>query len=53
MAALLAGEALQVVDVGPGPHHHLEGGDHLVTGCAVAGRAKQSAEEIVMPCTVL
>ena len=41
MATLLAGEALQVVDVGPGSHHHLEGGDHFVAGGAVAGGAEQ------------
>ena len=41
MVALLAGEALQVVDVGPGAHHHLEGGDHLVARRAVASSAKQ------------
>ena len=40
--ALLTREALQVVDIGPGPHHHLEGGDDLLTGGAVAGGAKQS-----------
>ena len=37
VAALLTGEALQVVDVGPGPHHHLEGRDDLLAGGAVAG----------------
>ena len=42
VAALLTREALQVVDIGPGPHHHLEGGDDLLTGGAVAGGAKQS-----------
>ena len=41
VAALLAGEALQVVDVGAGPHHHLEGGDDLLAGGAVASGAKQ------------
>ncbi len=44
VVALLACEALQVVHVGPGPHHHLEGGDHLVAGGAVPGRAKQPAK---------
>ena len=42
VAALLTGEALQVVDVCAGPHHHLEGGDDLLAGGAVAGGAKQS-----------
>ena len=42
VAALLTGEALEVVDIGAGPHHHLEGGDDLLAGGAVAGGAKQS-----------
>lgn len=41
VSALLTRKALQVVDVGPGSHHHLEGGDHLVAGRAVARGAKQ------------
>ena len=41
VAALLTGEALQVVDVGPGPHHHLEGRDDLLAGGAVARGAKE------------
>ena len=41
VSALLAGEALQMVDVGPGPHHHLEGRDDFVAGGAVAGGAEQ------------
>ena len=45
MVALLAGEALQVVDVGPRPHHHLEGRDHLVARRAVARRPEQPARE--------
>ena len=36
VAALLAGEALQVIDVGSGPHHHLECRDDLLAGRAVA-----------------
>ena len=32
VTTLLAGEALQVVDVGPGSHHHLKGRDHLQEG---------------------
>ena len=43
MAALLAGEALEVVDVVPGPHDHLEGRDHLGARRAVAGVAEQPA----------
>ena len=45
VATLLAGEALQVVDVGPGSHHHLEGGDHLVTRRAVARGPEQSVQQ--------
>ena len=41
VAALLAGEALQVIDVGSGPHHHLECRDDLLAGRAVARRAKE------------
>ena len=41
VAALLAGEALQMVDVSPGSHHHLEGRDDFVAGGAVAGGAEQ------------
>ena len=44
MSALLTGEALEVVDVSPGPHHHLEGWDHLVAGSAVARGAKQPVD---------
>ena len=42
VATLLASEALQMIDVGPGSHHHLEGGDHFITGGAVASGAKQA-----------
>ena len=30
-----------MVDVGPGSHHHLEGGDNFVTGSTVSSGAKQ------------
>ena len=46
MSALLAGEALEMVDVGPGSHHHLEGRDDFVTGGAVAGGAEQPEGQI-------
>lgn len=36
MIALLAREALQMVDVAPRPHHHLEGRYHLAAGGAVS-----------------
>jgi hypothetical protein len=41
VVALLTGEALQVVDVVPGPHDHLERRNHLVTRSAVARIAEQ------------
>ena len=43
VATLLAGEALQVVDIGPGPHHHLKGRDDLLAGGTVARGPKQPA----------
>lgn len=42
MIALLTGEALEMVHVVPGPHHHLEGRYHLVARGAEARVAKQS-----------
>ena len=42
VAALLTSEALQMVDVGPGSHHHLKGRDDLLAGSAVARGAKES-----------
>lgn len=36
MIALLACEALKVVDIAARAHDHLEGGDHFVTRSAVA-----------------
>lgn len=45
VVALLAGEALQVVDVGPRPHHHLEGRNHLLARRAVTRRPEQPAGE--------
>ena len=44
VAALLTRKALQVVNIGPGSHHHLEGGDHFVTSRAVARGAKQPCQ---------
>lgn len=41
VSALLARKALKVVDIGPGSHHHLEGGDHFVARRAVACGAEQ------------
>ena len=42
VAALLTSEALQVVDVGPGSHHHLKCRDYFLAGSAVARGAKQA-----------
>ena len=42
VAALLTSEALQMVDVGPGSHHHLECGDYFLAGSAVARGAEQA-----------
>ena len=44
VVALLACEALEVVDVGARPHHHLEGGDHLLARRAVTRRPEQPAK---------
>ena len=43
VVALLAREALEVVDVGARPHHHLEGRDHLLARRAVTRRPEQPA----------
>jgi hypothetical protein len=43
VVALLTCEALQVVHVVPGPHHHLEGWDNLAASRAVACVAEQPA----------
>lgn len=42
MIALLTGEALEMVHVVPGSHHHLEGRYHLVARGAEARVAEQS-----------
>lgn len=42
VVTLLTRKALQMVDVRPRPHHHLEGRNGFVTGRAVAGESKQS-----------
>ena len=44
MSALLTRKALQVVNIGPGSHHHLEGRDHFVARRAVARGAKQPCQ---------
>lgn len=44
LVAELAGEAVEVVDVVPGPHHHLEGWDQLAAGGTVSRGAKEPAE---------
>ena len=40
VVALLTGEAFEVIYVGFGPHHHLEGGYDFVAGGAVTRRAE-------------
>ena len=47
VAALLTGEALEVVDVVLGSHDHLERRDHLRTRRTVAGRAEQPIDTAV------
>ena len=42
VAALLTSEALQMVDVGPGSHHHLKCRDYFLARSTVARGAKQS-----------
>ena len=41
MAALLASKTFQMVDVGPGSHHHLKCRDYFLAGGAVASGAEQ------------
>lgn len=40
----LASEAVEMVHIVPGPHHHLEGWDQLAAGSAVSCGTKQPAE---------
>lgn len=42
VTALLTSEALQMINVGSRPHHHLERRNHLAAGRAVAGVAEKS-----------
>lgn len=44
LVAELAGEAVEVIHVVSGPHHHLEGGDQLAASSAVSCGAKEPAE---------
>ena len=44
LVALLAGEAVQVVNVALGPHHHLEGRDDFAARGTVARRPEQPAK---------
>lgn len=43
LVAELASEAVEVIHIVPGPHHHLEGWDQLAAGSAVARGAKKPA----------
>lgn len=42
--ALLTCEALQVIDIATGPHHHFKGRYHLVAGSTESSATKQPAE---------
>lgn len=44
LVAELAGKAVEVIYVVPGPHHHLEGWDQLAAGGAVSCGAKKPAK---------
>lgn len=44
LVAELAGEAVKVIHIVPGPHHHLEGWDQLAAGSAVSRGAEQPVE---------
>lgn len=44
MIALLTSEALQVVNVGPCAHHHLESWNNFAARCAVTGISKESVK---------
>jgi len=48
MGALLTGEAVEMIDVRPGPHHHLER-RYLFVTCRAASRAPEEPE--VVPLT--
>lgn len=42
MITLLAGEALEVIDVISSPHNHFEGRNGLVTGGTIPGHTKET-----------
>ena len=44
LVAELAGEAVEVIYIVPGPHHHLEGWNQLAAGSAVSCGAEEPAE---------
>lgn len=44
MIALLTSEALQVVNVGPRAHHHLESWNNFAARCAVTGISEKSVK---------
>lgn len=44
LVAELAGKAVEVIHIVPGPHHHLEGWDQLAAGGTVSCGAKEPAE---------
>ena len=43
--ALLTSEALQVVNVGPCAHHHLESWNYFAARCAVTGISEESIKK--------
>lgn len=44
MIALLTSEALQMVNVGPRAHHHLESWNNFAARCAVTGVTEESVK---------
>lgn len=44
LVAELAGKAIKVINIVPGPHHHLEGWDQLAAGGTVSCGAEEPVE---------
>lgn len=47
LVAKLAGKAVEMIHIVPGPHHHLEGWDQLAAGGTVSCGAEEPAESMV------
>jgi len=45
LVAELTGEAVQMVNIISGPHHHLKGRDQLTAGSAIPGGTEEPAKE--------